>query len=327
MAKERHFEFLLYRLNVADADADLFEQDRPSMVGDDTAVVQVLEASASPDFSFENRTKRALHQWDVRNFTQYREPVNGSSQIVGITLARSVMEEQSDVVTDTGIEQGTSQSVPPRADHIDLFFNMERHLVAVERFTLLTDSGVWLKALQDILEQASRQTGFRGRIELEPVPKEEEILTAFRSFERLTRLRVWLRLPNPELSRFAQSLYTDMEEGDVREYLADMRNQKGLNKEEGKLPHAAAEVAQAGYKKGTVKLEGVRNGRADKVETGGKAARGTPTVSRDYVRGMRETATTKETKRVLDSILGEMDRVAPQPDGKASAHKSSTEAS
>ena len=233
------------------------------------------------------------------------------------------MEEQSDVVTDRGIEPGTSQSVPPRADHIDLIFHMERHLVAVERYTLLTQSGGWRTALHDIMEQASRQAGYRGRIELEPVPREEEIMTAFRSFERLTRLRVWLGLPNPELSRYAQSLYNDMEEGDVREYLTDMRNSKGLNKAEGKLPHAAAEVAQAGYKKGTVKLEGIRNGRTDKAETGGKAARGTPAALRDYVRGMRDNARAKETRDALGSILGEMDRIAPPPESSASKAESS----
>lgn len=316
MSKVRRFEFELYRLNIVDSDGDLFEQDQSVLSGDDAAIIKVLKAAASPNFSYESETRRARYQWDVREFVDYTDDANGMASVIGITLARSVMEEQSDVVTDKGIEPGTSQSVPPRADHIDLIFHMQRHLVAVERYTLLTQSWVWLKALHDVLEQALRSEGYRGRIELEPVPHEEEIMTAFRSFDRLTRLRVWLRLPNPELSRYAQSLYKQMKDGDVREYLSDMRNGRGLNKEEGKLPHAAAEIAQAGYKKGTVAFEGIRNGRIDKTETGGKAARGMPNALRDFVRGMRANAKAKETQKALNSILGEMDRIAPPPETK-----------
>lgn len=314
MAKARGFEFELYRLNIADSVADLFEQDRPSLSGNDDAIIKVLEAAASPDFSYETQTRRAIYQWDVRGYVNYTDEAIDQSRVVGVTLARSVKQELGEVVTPEGIEEATSQSVPPRADHIDLIFHMGRHLVAVERYTVLTQSWMWREALHSILEDASRREGYRGQIELEPVPREEEILTAFRSFDRLTRLRVWLRIPNPELSRYAQSLYREMEEGGVREYLADLRNTKGLNKAEGKLPHAAAEIAQAGYKKGTVVLEGIRSGKPDKAETGGKAARGTPVVLRDYVRGMHATAKSKETQQALQAILGEMDRIAPRPE-------------
>ena len=51
-----------------------------------------------------------------------------------------------------------------------------------------------------------------------------------------------------------------MRNGGIAEYLQDMRNPKGLSKSAGKLPHASAEIAQAGYKKGEVTLAGVRDG-------------------------------------------------------------------
>lgn len=314
MAKRAQYEFELYRLNIADSDRSLFDQDRPTLSGNDDAILTVLKAATSPDFSYETETTRTSYRWDVRDFTDYAESSTTEQRVVSITLARSLVVEKGDIVTDEGIVAGTSEAIPPRADHIDLHFHMSRHLVAVERYTPVTGTGRWRLALHDILEQASLREGYRGRIELEPVPREEEIMAAFRSFERLTRLRVWLRIPNPELSRYAQTLYREMEEGGIREYLTDMRSTKGLNKDEGKLPHSAAEIAQSGYKKGTVKLEGIRNGRKDKAETGGKAARGHITQLREFARGMKANAKAKETQQCLNALLTEMDRIAPRPD-------------
>jgi hypothetical protein len=91
-----------------------------------------------------------------------------------------------------------------------------------------------------------------------PMPNQEEILEAFFSFQRLTRLRVHLLLPNPELSRYTQKLFEELQSGGIRDYLADMRNPQGMSKAQENLPFATAAMAAAGYKEGDVLLEGVR---------------------------------------------------------------------
>jgi hypothetical protein len=106
-----------------------------------------------------------------------------------------------------------------------------------------------------------------------------------------------------------------MQNGGIVEYLQDMKNPKGLKKDVGKLPHASAEIAQAGYKKGEVKLEGVRDGKPTTVHIGKKAARGKIGQLRDFVRGVGANVRAKETQAVVGAILDEIDRVATPPDG------------
>src|SRR5690606_17030083 len=116
-------------------------------------------------------------------------------------------------------------------------------------------------------------------------------------------------------SRRTQQLFESLKNGGVQEYLQDMKNPAGLSQVDGQLPEATAEIAQAGYKEGSVKMEGVRDGKPQKVDVGGRAASGEFPVSRDYLRGLKDNARSKETKKVIDSILAEADRIVPVPDG------------
>jgi hypothetical protein len=150
-------------------------------------------------------------------------------------------------------------------------------------------------------------------LRLEPVPREEEILREFRSFQRLTRLRVKLRIPNPELDRRTEQLRKEMLNGDIREYTQDMRNPNGLSLSETALPFATAAMAQAGYKDGEVIMSGFRDGRRATVRTGNRAARGRVERLRDFVRGIAVTVRTQEAKNAISRILEEVDRVAELP--------------
>ena len=189
---------------------------------------------------------------------------------------------------------------------------MKRHLVAVERQSKIIKSR-WRDAVENILKDAAWDMGYSGWITLEPVPQHEELLDVFRSFSQLTRLRVVLRMPNPELSRYSQKLYDEMKQGLIREYLQDMKNPQGLNKTEGLLPHATMEIAAAGYKKGPVTFEGRRGNKKDVINTGNTAVRGSIAQMRDYVRGMKDIAKTKEAKKITAAILDEIDRIVPPP--------------
>ena len=142
-------------------------------------------------------------------------------------------------------------------------------------------------------------------------------MEAFRSFERLTQLRVTLRLPNPEVNRFAKSLFDQMTSGGIREYLNDIKNGSGLSQAEGQLPHAIASLAQDGYKKGEVVMAGVRQGRRARIKTGRTAARGQVDRVRDFVRGQVTIAKTKEAQSALAAILEEIDSMHPAPEPDA----------
>jgi hypothetical protein len=202
------------------------------------------------------------------------------SGVAGLTFARSVITQTGQTVTDPSIEEALSQISPPYAETIHLFFHLERHLVAVEYNSAVMATQQWRSSLHDILDAAARSLEFQSLIRLEPVPREAEILTAFRSFDSLTRLKVRIRIPNPELDRRTERLRRELESGAIREYTSEMKNPRGLSKPEEALPFATAAMAQAGYKEGEVILAGYRAGKLRTVRTGGKAARGRIEASR-----------------------------------------------
>ena len=160
------------------------------------------------------------------------------------------------------------------------------------------------------MRRAALQLDFTSTLELQAKPKKSEILQTFHSFQRLTRIRVQLLLPNPDLTRFTKALFEELEGGGIREYIADMRNPRGLNQQEGELPHAAAAMAEDGYKKGEVLMEGLREGKKETVKTGTRPARGTVEGIKDFVRGLAAAARTKEARQMTDALLAEIDRVS-----------------
>jgi len=191
---------------------------------------------------------------------------------------------------------------------------MQRHLVAVEHSSAIMGSQAWVDALHEIFDKAAISLNIRTQIRLEPVPEANEIMDAFRSFQRLTQLRVTLRLPNPEISRHAKSLFDQMKSGGIREYLNDIKNGSGLSQAEGQLPHAIASLAQDGYKKGEVVMSGLRQGRRTRIKTGRTAARVQVERVRDFVRGQVTIAKTREAQSALAAVLVEIDNMHPAPE-------------
>jgi hypothetical protein len=301
------FEFGLYRLNIVD-EMDLLAELYGAPLRADDDIVRVIEQATSSRFDIVLPSGRKRYLWSLRHFRTY---TGFGGLVVGVTLARSILEQEGITVTDSGIAAGVSTSAPPLAETMELLFFMDRHLVAVERVGGLMQTRRWREAVERVLAGAARELGFRSGIALEPKPQKNEIIQAFRSFSVLTRLRVYLRLPNPELSRYTQSLYKDLQNGGIREYLQDMRNPNGLNKAEDARPFASAAMAEEGYKEKEVVLEGYKSGRYERIVTGQSAARGTISELRDFVRGLRANAQTKETARVLQAIAEEIDRIAP----------------
>ena len=287
----------------------LFTPENPRYIRSDGDIQEVLKAATNSRFDVRAEAGRSTFTWSVREFAVY-EVEEASEPILGVTLARSVIARTGQTVTDSAIEDALSELSPSLADTTHLFFYMKRHLVAVEYNSAIMTTQLWRYSFQAILSQSAKSLELESTVQLEPVPREEEIITAFRSFARLTRVRVRLRVPNPELDRRTERLRKLMLDGGIRDYTQDMRNPNGLSKAEGELPFATVAMAQAGYKQGEVILTGYKDGRIRTIKTGNRAARGRLDGLKDYLRGIAAIAKAKETQAVVAAIMTEVDRIA-----------------
>lgn len=308
---ERPFEFDLFRLVVVEP--DIFEV-LGSQVAEDKDILQIVSEGCAVRFDVLTTGAKNQWKWSFRDFEEIEAGiVNGESDIAIARFARSLTEQTAPIVTDDTIVEGTSHADPPVATPLRIIFYMERHLVAVEHNSMIMSTHAWLDALHLIFDHAAVSLNFRSLLRLEPVPEANEVLQTFFSFQRLTQLRVTLRLPNPEIARYAKGLYDQMQSGGVREYLNDLKNGSGLSQTVGQLPHAIASLAQDGYKKGEVVMNGVKDGKRRRVKTGRHAARGQVERVRDFIRGQTTIAKTQEARAALGAVLEEIDRVHPVP--------------
>lgn len=304
----RRFSFDLYRLNIEDAE-DLFTQSKLRRLRRDEDIAAVLEKATESEQDQIQKTRTAVFEWGVREFRNLAEHLP-ERPLLHIVLARSVLERDGDIVTDQGMTTGTSSLNPPLASTAVCLFDLSRHLVAIEHTSQLAPTA-WKEFIQRILATAANRLEFYSSIELEPIPEQNGIIGLFRSFERLTRMRLTLRIPNPELSRYTKQLYENLLQSDIRELTQDMKNPNGLAKQEEALPFASAVLAEQGYKKGDVQFEGLRNGAFEQATSGSSAARGNVRGLRDFVRGMHANSKAKETQRALAAITEEIDRLHP----------------
>jgi hypothetical protein len=305
----RKFSFDLFRLNIVDVD-DLFLPGLDHRLRGSDSLNEVFRKSCDSDFDKEQDTSSAKYKWSLRYYNNY----SGSFEerwFLSVVLARSVLEKDGLIVTDDGISSGSSASYPPLASTMVIFLDMKRHLVAVEHSGELSQVA-WKDFLEQILGDVALSLGKSSAINLEPVPEKHEIISLFKSFDRITRIKATLRIPNPELTRYTESLFEDLKNSDVREYTQDMKNPNGLSKSEEARPFATAVLAQQGYKKGDVQLEGYRNEGFEKVTSGSVASRGAIKSLKDFVRGLGANAKAKETRTVLQEIAKEIDRVHPK---------------
>ncbi len=313
---DRPFEFDLFRLVIVEP--DVFDFIGEPVNGDDGILKMIREGCASKHDVSTSGAKNHW-KWSLRDFDVSTSDIFGAyGGIVSTRYARSLIEQNTAIVTDDSIIEGTSHAEPAAALPIRIVFYMQRHLVAVEHNSTIMSSLAWVDALHQIFDKAAIALNIRTQIRLEPVPEANQVMEAFHSFERLTQIRVTLRLPNPEISRFSKGLYDQMKNGGIREYLNDIKNGSGLSQAEGRLPHAIASLAQDGYKKGEVVMSGLRQGRRTRIKTGRTAARGQVERVRDFVRGQVTVARTKEAQSALAAILEEIDRMHPAPEPDAS---------
>jgi hypothetical protein len=77
----------------------------------------------------------------LRSFTEVEADSPGNPPVIIVTLARSILEKEGPIVTDSGIQLGTSAAEPPLASTIQIVFTLKRHLVAVEYNSGIMSSG------------------------------------------------------------------------------------------------------------------------------------------------------------------------------------------
>lgn len=305
------FAFDIYRLNVID-DSSVLKFD--TSISCDRDIISILAHVATAQFDKKEETSKSQFVWHCREY----EKLRATPEVIKIILARSTVQQHGQTVTTQGLVDVNILNDPPPATAIVLIFHFRRHLVAVEHNAALMKSHRWQSQFHEMLDHAGSDLGFQSSIRLEPVPRDEEIIRAFLSFSRVTRLRLRLRIANPELSRYAKFIQDTMKECGIRDYLQDMRSASGLSQGKDKVPYASVELAQSGYKEGEVVIEGIQDGNQRIVRTGNTAAQGRITIPnlreiRQFVKGAGTLAKTKEGRMITESILVEIDRIAPPP--------------
>lgn len=294
---------------------DLFSKGNQPRLRSDDDLRKLLGLSTDPEQDQFQVSRTAVFKWSLRDFRNHAE-VSPDRPLLQVILARSVLEREGTIVTDEGMSTGTSSLNPPLASTAVCFFDLTRHLVAVEHTSELAPTA-WKEFLEKILATAAFRMQRHSTVELEPIPEKNGIVGLFLSFQRVTRMKLTLRIPNPELTRYTQSIYNDLRESGIREIAQDMRNPNGMSKAEDARPFASAVLAEQGYKKGEVQIEGIRNDSFEQATSGSTAVRGTVKGLRDFVRGMHANAKAKETQRALTAIAAEIDRIHPIPESNA----------
>ncbi|MBX3317376.1 MAG: DUF4747 family protein [Phycisphaeraceae bacterium] len=300
------YEFDLYRLNIRD-DSSLFASNN-NRIRSDESIKQILSAASTHEFDHERRERTRRYIWFFRDYVESSSSTARGDALY-LVFGRSTPEHIGKILTDDGVAEGVSTSFPPPAIDSVIVFDLKRHLVAVQHNSEMMLSKTWLKSFHQILAKASHNLGYTSTLTIEPVPSNHDILRAFHSFDKLTQLKVHLLIPNPDITRPIKRLFEELRTGGIRDYVQDMKNPNGLNKAEGELPHASASMAQAGYKRGDVTMRGVIDGESVKKVTGNRPASAIVPEVKDYVRGMRDIAKTKEGKEITTKILAVIDTI------------------
>jgi hypothetical protein len=130
---ERPIDFDIYRLNKVDEDGLLPYMGRA--VADDADILRIIRhATTDPDCDVETDREKAanIYKWSLREFGDIESDGISTAPICSVVLARSVVQQKGVIVTDAGIEMGTSTPDQGIAVTINITFFMERHVVAIE---------------------------------------------------------------------------------------------------------------------------------------------------------------------------------------------------
>jgi len=157
------------------------------------------------------------------------------------------------------------------------------------------------------LNSAAHGLSYTSLVDLEPIAPRQIVEERLRSFDRITRLRLTLRIPNPDLMPEFKKLFDELEESGIRELTEDMRSERGLKMEANSIPRMSIDMAMNGYRKGSVHVYGQRNGKAERFTIADDVARIDLRDLRSYAEGMEAAADKKGEKRLLKAIIERID--------------------
>lgn len=297
------FKFFLYRLN-KEYRTDLFTR-ATTTESDDDWIERYFTELARSRFDLQKETRSAVYTWAVRNYQRL------DAEFSSFVLARSQHQRRSTIVTDDSLTQGDSVAHPPPADTIILLIYWPRHIAVVENRSGMTTGETWLRNFHAILDASKNELQIPVAPRLEPIPLQGSLQHHLRSLDRVFRFRLRLKLPNPELSRWAARVYDEMIEGHLTEYLQEFVSPQGVNVAEGSRAHSSAAMAESGYKEGPVTIDGERNGSPVSIEEGKSAIRGKIDQLHSLIRGLETNATGTNLPRALGMIREEVDRLFP----------------
>jgi hypothetical protein len=193
------------------------------------------------------------------------------------------------------------------ASPVRFYVDLTRHIVAIEDIPSIMQQTGWQKVFQLILNSAAHALSYTSRVDIEPIAPRQIVEERLRSFDRITRLRLTLRIPNPDLMPEFKKLFDELEESGIRELTEDMRSERGLKMDANSIPRMSIDMAMNGYRKGSVHVYGQRNGRAERFTIADDVARVDLRDLRNYVEGMEAAADKRGEKRLLNAIIGRID--------------------
>jgi hypothetical protein len=296
--------FLLFRLNFVDRQ-DLFNKP----ITTDADLTKVIEVAATQEFDVPRQGSRSSYRWALRD-VNLGEVAGMDRSYIEVTLSREVTSRRGPIVTPHGITRGTSTLSPPSATLVRVLIDLKRHIIAVEEVPGIVQTRTgWKSIFKLILDSAAWKLGFTSVIRLSPIVPREIIASHLESFARVTRLRVTLSIPNPDLGPSFQRLYDEMKRGGVRELTEDMRNERGLTLAPETLPQQTLDMAMTGYRKGKIRLYGYgRDGSKDEFTIAADdVARIEIVEVRDFVEGYAAAQKTLAVKRFAEAIIKKID--------------------
>jgi hypothetical protein len=294
-------EFRLYRLNLVDR-INLFEKP----VRSDQEIFEIVSASSTPTFDSKGEGSRSGWNWSLRNATLGHVE---QRTYISALFSHETTWKYGTAVRPEGVVRGRSEMTPPLASTAQVLFDLKRHIVAVEDLPAITQArSGWKSKLELILNTAAHHLSFTSRLVLDEIAPRHVLEQGLENFQRVTRVRVTLRIPNPDLTPFYKKLYEEMKDANVRELTQDIRSESGLDLAVKKLPRMALDMAVNGYREGTIRIYGYRNGKKEKekLTIGQDAAR---IALQEFVHGYEAGNSTAAVNKMARALQEEIDRV------------------
>lgn len=306
MAKDI-FNFMAYRLNKS-TDGNLWSFYRDNDLVTDDDVIAFLNYACDEEHDKTHETAHNLYKWSLREGTSV--VTDADKIILSIyILGRSALEKDALIVDKSGFHEGRSFSSPAPAETMTLIYYWPRHIVLVENRSQMVTGETWLTHYADIMNAVADKHSYSKVPLLENISPTDSILSLFMSFKKVTRVKVHLKLPNPDMSRLTKELKERLQEDCIQEIKQDMFNPLGLSKREGGLPLSSIAMAEQGYKTGPVLIEGESDSGLERIETGKDTAKGSLIGFKSFLRGLRINSRTKEANGILDAIELELSKI------------------